>query len=93
MEAFEEEELTVGIVGSGMSGICMAVKLKEKGIPFVIYEKNEGVGGTWMENSYPDAGCDIPSHLYSYSFEMGDWSQYYSKQPEILAYFNTGECT
>ena len=77
----------VAIVGVGMSGICMAVRLKKAGIPFIIYEKNHDVGGTWLENDYPNAGCDIASHLYSYSFELGNWSQYYSKQKEILKYF------
>ena len=55
-----------------------------------IYEKNSQLGGTWAENSYPNAGCDIPSFLYSFSFEpKHDWSQKYGRQPEILKYFET----
>lgn len=66
----------------------MGVKLKEEGeTDFIILEKSEGVGGTWRENSYPGAGCDIPSALYSYSFARKyDWAEKWAKQPEILAY-------
>jgi cation diffusion facilitator CzcD-associated flavoprotein CzcO len=55
---------------------------------FIIFEASDGVGGTWRSNSYPGAACDVPSHLYSYSFEMKpDWTKTYANQPEILAYF------
>ncbi len=76
------------IIGAGFGGLCMAAKLKEKGDnDFLIIEKGEGVGGTWRENSYPGAGCDIPSALYSYSFARKyDWQSKWAKQPEILAY-------
>lgn len=79
----------VAIVGAGASGLCMAVALKKAGIDsFTIFEKADGVGGTWRDNTYPGAGCDVPSHLYSFSFEPNpDWSRVYSLQPEILAYF------
>jgi len=76
------------IIGAGFSGICMAIKLKEQGIrDFVILEKASGVGGTWRENTYPGAECDIPSALYSYSFESyPDWEYKWSHQPQILDY-------
>ncbi|MFK7819516.1 MAG: flavin-containing monooxygenase [Planctomycetaceae bacterium] len=79
----------VAIAGAGMSGLCMAMQLRRAGIDsFVIYEKAAGVGGTWAENTYPNAGCDVPSFLYSYSFEPNpNWSQKFARQPEILKYF------
>ena len=54
----------VGVIGVGMSGIAVAVRLAELGISYKIYDKNSAPGGTWLENAYPSAGCDIPSHLY-----------------------------
>jgi cation diffusion facilitator CzcD-associated flavoprotein CzcO len=76
------------IVGSGFAGICMAIKLKQSGrTDFVILEKAHDVGGTWRENTYPGAGCDIQSHLYSFSFELNPkWSRMFARQPEILDY-------
>jgi len=76
------------IVGTGFSGIAMAIKLKEKGIDnFIILEKANEVGGTWRENTYPGAECDIPSALYSYSFEPNpNWEYKWSMQPQILEY-------
>lgn len=81
-------ELEVVIVGSGFSGLCAGAELKKAGIEsFVILEKAHGVGGTWRDNTYPGAACDIPSHLYSYSFAPNPaWSRAYGGQPEILAY-------
>ena len=76
------------IIGAGMSGILMGIKLAERGIPFKIYEKNKSVGGTWAENTYPGCRVDIPNHFYSYSFEENhQWSQYFSQQPELEQYF------
>jgi cation diffusion facilitator CzcD-associated flavoprotein CzcO len=82
------EELAAIIVGAGFSGLCAGIQLKKAGIEnFVILEKAHGVGGTWRDNTYPGAACDIPSHLYSYSFEPNPrWSRAYGGQPEILAY-------
>ncbi len=79
----------IAIVGAGMSGLCMAIQLKKAGIDsFTIFEKSDRLGGTWFENTYPNAGCDVPSFLYSFSFEpKPDWSQKYSRQREILEYF------
>lgn len=81
--------LTAVIVGAGMSGLLAATRLKREGIEsFVILEKSGDVGGTWLKNSYPGASCDIPSHLYSYSFRpKADWSRMFAMQPEILDYF------
>ena len=80
--------LSAVVVGAGFSGICAGVQLRKAGIEdFVILEKAARVGGTWRENTYPGAACDIPSHLYSYSFEPNPrWSRAYGKQAEILAY-------
>jgi len=80
---------TIAIIGAGAGGLCMGAKLKQAGIDsFTIYEKSEGVGGTWHDNTYPGACCDVPSHFYSFSFALNsEWSQPFSRQPEILAYF------
>ena len=78
----------VAILGAGFAGLCMGLRLQAQGqTSFVILEKANQVGGTWRENIYPGSGCDIPSHLYSYSFEPNpDWPEIYSAQPDILAY-------
>jgi cation diffusion facilitator CzcD-associated flavoprotein CzcO len=82
------EQVEVLIVGSGFSGLGMAILLEQAGITdYVVLEKAARVGGTWRENAYPGAACDIPSHLYSFSFEPNPtWSRAYSAQPEILDY-------
>ena len=82
----EECDQTVVIVGCGFSGLCTAIKLKERGIPFVIFEKKNEIGGTWLDNIYPGSGCDVPSYLYSFSFEPGYWSRKWASQKEILQY-------
>jgi cation diffusion facilitator CzcD-associated flavoprotein CzcO len=76
------------IVGGGFSGLCMAIKLRDAGMnSFLLLEKSEEIGGTWWENRYPGCACDIPSHLYSFSFELSpDWSRMYPGQAEIHAY-------
>ena len=78
----------VAIIGTGFSGLCMAIKLLEAGIDsFVILEKKDEVGGTWRENTYPGAACDVQSHLYSFSFEGNpEWSKVFSGWKEIQAY-------
>jgi cation diffusion facilitator CzcD-associated flavoprotein CzcO len=78
----------VVIIGAGAGGLAMAIALKKAGLnSFTIFEKSAGVGGTWRDNTYPGAQCDIMSHMYSYSFERkADWSRLYARQPEILAY-------
>jgi cation diffusion facilitator CzcD-associated flavoprotein CzcO len=76
------------IVGTGFAGICMAVKLREAGLTdFVALEKADDLGGTWRDNTYPGCRCDVPSHLYSFSFDPNpDWSRTFSPQPEIWDY-------
>lgn len=87
-KANDNAEKLVAIVGTGFSGLAMAIRLKKKGIEdFVILEKADDIGGTWRDNSYPDAACDVPSHLYSFSFEPNSrWSRQFSGQAEIFAY-------
>ncbi len=77
------------IIGAGMSGLCMAIQLQQAGVESIlILEKSDDVGGTWLENTYPNSGCDVPSFLYSFSFAPRlNWSQKYARQPEILQYF------
>ena len=79
----------VVILGAGAGGLGMAVNLQKAGLhDYVIFEKSDGVGGTWRVNTYPGAACDVQSHLYSFSFELNpNWSRRYASQPEILAYF------
>jgi cation diffusion facilitator CzcD-associated flavoprotein CzcO len=76
------------IVGAGFSGLGMAIKLKQAGVEdFVVLERTGDVGGTWNVNTYPGCQCDIPSHLYSFSFAPNpNWSRTYSRQPEIWEY-------
>ncbi|WP_339675611.1 NAD(P)/FAD-dependent oxidoreductase [uncultured Zhongshania sp.] len=76
------------IIGTGFAGLGMAIRLKEMGIDdFIIIERANDVGGTWRDNRYPGAACDVPSHLYSFSFEPNaDWSRVYPSQPELETY-------
>lgn len=82
--------IRVGIVGAGFGGIGIAVRLKQAGFyDFTIFERGGSVGGVWRANTYPGAACDVPSHLYSFSFAPGHrWTRRYAPQPEILAYLN-----
>jgi cation diffusion facilitator CzcD-associated flavoprotein CzcO len=82
-------DLRFAIVGAGMAGILGAIKLTEAGLTdFTIYEKGDRYGGTWRENTYPGLACDVPSHLYSYSFAPNpSWSHQFSPGPEIREYF------
>ena len=76
------------VIGAGFSGLCTAIKLTEDGErDVVVVDKGSDVGGTWRDNTYPGAACDVPSHLYSFSFAPNpDWSMSFSPQPEIQAY-------
>ena len=75
------------IIGTGFSGLGMGIALQQQGVDFLILEKADDVGGTWRDNTYPGCACDVPSHLYSFSFEpKPDWSTLFSPQPEILDY-------
>jgi cation diffusion facilitator CzcD-associated flavoprotein CzcO len=82
------EHHRIAIVGSGFAGLGAAIRLRQAGIEdFVVFERGEAVGGTWNFNTYPGCQCDIPSHLYSFSFAPNpNWSRTYSKQPEIFEY-------
>ena len=75
------------IIGAGLSGLCMGIKLREAGIPFTIFEKNATVGGTWYENNYPGCAVDIPNHFYSYAFEPNaEWSRHFARRDELWKY-------
>lgn len=75
------------IVGSGFSGMGMGIALKKQAVDFLILEKADEIGGTWRDNTYPGCACDIPSHMYSFSFEpKADWTHMWSFQPEIFDY-------
>jgi cation diffusion facilitator CzcD-associated flavoprotein CzcO len=77
------------IVGSGFSGLCMAIKLKQAGHSFCLLEQADSIGGTWRDNTYPGAACDVPSNLYCFSFAANpNWSRTYPQQTEIQAYMN-----
>jgi cation diffusion facilitator CzcD-associated flavoprotein CzcO len=76
------------IIGSGFAGVGMAIQLKKSGFhDFVVLEKNDDLGGTWRDNQYPGCACDVPSHMYSFSFELNpDWSRMFAPQQEIWDY-------
>ncbi len=78
----------IAIIGTGFSGLGMAIKLKEAGYnDFVILEQSDDIGGTWHENHYPGCACDVQSALYCFSFEQNpNWTRMYARQDEIKAY-------
>ena len=82
-------DVRVIIIGAGMAGILTVIRLREYGYEnFAIYEKSDRLGGTWRDNTYPGLACDVPAHLYTYSFEKNpDWSHTFAPGPEIQAYF------
>ena len=88
MTVRSNSDFTIVVVGAGFAGLGMGIRLKQAGIEsFTILEKADDVGGTWRDNSYPGCACDVPSHLYSYSFEpYPGWTRTYSRQPEIWDY-------
>ncbi|GAA1028488.1 MULTISPECIES: NAD(P)-binding domain-containing protein [Amycolatopsis] len=88
MSAPEALVFEVLVIGTGFGGLCAAVKLREAGIDnFVVLEKADDVGGTWRENTYPGAACDVMSLMYSFSFAPNPhWTRGYAQQPEILGY-------
>ncbi len=79
---------SVAIIGAGFAGIGTAIKLRAAGVrDLVLFDRGDRVGGTWRENTYPGAACDVPSHLYSFSFEpRADWSRRFPPQREVLEY-------
>ncbi len=88
MDAATSARPRIAIIGSGFSGLCLAIQLQKAGFgSFTIFEKGERVGGTWRDNSYPGAACDSPSFAYCFSFEQKtDWSRKWAPQAEILGY-------
>ncbi|ALG84296.1 flavin-containing monooxygenase [Gordonia phthalatica] len=83
-------DVEIAIIGAGFSGLGAAIKLTQEGVEdYVLLDRGQDFGGTWRDNVYPGAACDVPSHLYSYSFAMNpEWSRSYSHQPEIHRYIN-----
>lgn len=83
------QKTKVAIIGAGFGGLAMAIRLLQSQInDFVILEKTNDVGGTWRENQYPGAACDVQSHMYSLSFApKTDWSKRYAEADEILVIF------
>lgn len=82
------ENFKVVVIGGGISGIAACIKLTALGVAVVVFEKSDDIGGVWNDNRYPGAGVDTPSHLYSYSFAPGDWTQYFATRDEISAYLH-----
>ncbi|WP_306323558.1 MULTISPECIES: NAD(P)/FAD-dependent oxidoreductase [unclassified Streptomyces] len=84
----EHEHVRVAVIGSGFGGLGAAVRLRREGITdFVVLERADAVGGTWRDNSYPGCACDVPSHLYSFSFAPNpDWPRTFSGQEHIWEY-------
>ncbi|GAA3489006.1 NAD(P)/FAD-dependent oxidoreductase [Streptomyces cremeus] len=88
MAEFEHEHVRVAVIGSGFGGLGAAVRLRREGVTdFVVLERADAVGGTWRDNSYPGCACDVPSHLYSFSFAPNpEWPRTFSGQEHIRAY-------
>jgi 4-hydroxyacetophenone monooxygenase len=81
-------DFRVVIIGAGMSGLLAAIRLEHAGIPYVVLEKNEALGGTWFENSYPGCRVDVANHFYCYSFAPNhDWPEFYSQRDDLHRYF------
>ncbi len=81
--------LSAIVIGTGFSGLGSAIRMKQAGLDFIVLERSDSVGGTWRDNHYPGAACDIESHLYSFSFELNPkWTRTFAAQGEILAYLN-----
>ncbi|MDQ2797071.1 MAG: NAD(P)/FAD-dependent oxidoreductase [Actinomycetota bacterium] len=88
MKTGARKQVEVLVIGSGFAGLGAAIRLTKDGREdFLVIERGSEVGGTWRDNTYPGAACDVPSHLYSYSFELNpNWSRSFSPQPEIHDY-------
>ena len=78
---------SVAIIGTGFGGLAAAVRLLQSGVDdLVLFEKSGDVGGVWRDNTYPGAACDVPSHLYSFSFApKPDWSRRFAPPPDATA--------
>jgi 4-hydroxyacetophenone monooxygenase len=88
-EVAPDRPFHVAIIGGGESGIIAAVRLKQAGVPFTLYDKNAELGGTWLENTYPGCRVDINSYVYSYACEPRIWPEYFGQQPDVLEYLQT----
>jgi 4-hydroxyacetophenone monooxygenase len=87
-ELAPDRPFRVAVIGAGMSGLAAAHRLHQAGLDVVVLEKNDDVGGTWLENSYPGCRVDVSNHFYSYSFaQRTDWPEHFSPQPVLLDYF------
>jgi cation diffusion facilitator CzcD-associated flavoprotein CzcO len=86
-----EQHVRVAVIGAGFGGLGAAIRLREAGIArVVVLERADRLGGTWRENTYPGCACDVPSHLYSFSFHLNpDWSRMFAPQGEILDYLHS----
>lgn len=83
-----ERKLRYAVIGAGMAGVLAAIRLKQRGEEFTVYEKAARLGGTWRENRYPGLTCDVPAHAYTYSFEpYPEWQAFYADGGEIQTYF------
>ncbi|MBS0253723.1 MAG: NAD(P)/FAD-dependent oxidoreductase [Proteobacteria bacterium] len=84
----QQRKVRFAIIGAGMAGLLAAIKLKQRGENFTLFEKAAKLGGTWRENRYPGLTCDVPAHAYTYSFEpYAEWRAYYATGGEIQTYF------
>jgi len=85
-ESDDPSTVEVLIIGAGISGIACAKTLTDIGVPYTIFERNQDIGGTWMNNVYPGCSVDTPSYLYSFTFSPKNWPRYFARQPEVLSY-------
>jgi len=83
----DPQEMSAVVIGAGVSGLLASAKLTQAGIRHVVLEKNDEVGGTWLNNRYPGCGVDTPSYLYTFSFLPNDWSTYFGKRDDVWNYF------
>lgn len=86
----QPRKLRIIHVGAGATGLCAAYKMERQLTDYelVCYDENDDVGGTWLKSRYPGCACDVPAHIYTYTFEPNpDWSSYYASAPEIHKYF------
>ena len=90
IKEYKNNNFNCVIIGAGLCGILAGIKFLQAGIPFIIIEKNDSIGGTWYENSYPGCGVDTPNHVYAYSFEPSfKWDEFYSKRDAIYKYLKS----
>ncbi|WP_067292156.1 flavin-containing monooxygenase [Sulfitobacter sp. EhC04] len=88
-EIAPDRKFRVGIIGAGQSGLAMARELKRAGVDFVLYDRNEGAGGAWWQNTYPGCRLDTGRLAYSYSFaQRKDWSHFFTRQEDLVRYYN-----